>query len=204
MISEPELEDVYHGFDLNNDGHVTKAEFVGLWTSLTHQNQEHAEAYFYLADLNDDNIIDEHDLNPLYNVFDLDGDGSVTAQEFAQKWVGIIMEIPVAVLFERSDVNKDNHLTSQEFSKFFSSFDQNSDNSVNKQEFENGWTKAGFGLMAEADTFFAKLDLDQNGALNGQDMTQLFTKYDLNKDNMMMILEATQMSLLLPKPNING
>lgn len=55
------------------DGHVTKSEFVTLWQSITHQNQEHAEAFFYLADLNDDNIIDSSDLNPLYNVFDTDG-----------------------------------------------------------------------------------------------------------------------------------
>ena len=58
---------------LPEDGHVTKAEFVSLWMSMTHMNQEHAGAYFYLADLNDDNIIDDHDLNPLYNVFDTDG-----------------------------------------------------------------------------------------------------------------------------------
>lgn len=55
------------------DGHVTKSEFVTLWQSITHQNKEHAEAFFYLADLNDDNIIDSSDLNPLYNVFDTDG-----------------------------------------------------------------------------------------------------------------------------------
>lgn len=52
---------------------MTKSEFVTLWQSITHQNQEHAEAFFYLADLNDDNIIDSSDLNPLYNVFDTDG-----------------------------------------------------------------------------------------------------------------------------------
>ena len=55
------------------DGRVTKTEFVTLWQSITHGNQEHAEAFFYLADLNDDNIIDSKDLSPLYNVFDTDG-----------------------------------------------------------------------------------------------------------------------------------
>lgn len=58
---------------IEGDGHVTKSEFVTLWQSITHQNREHAEAFFYLADLNDDNIIDSSDLNPLYNVFDTDG-----------------------------------------------------------------------------------------------------------------------------------
>ena len=55
------------------DGRVTKTEFVTLWQSITHGNQETAEAFFYLADLNDDNIIDSKDLSPLYNVFDTDG-----------------------------------------------------------------------------------------------------------------------------------
>lgn len=62
------------------DGRVTKTEFVTLWQSITHGNQETAEAFFYLADLNDDNIIDSKDLSPLYNVFDTDGKHKNTDQ----------------------------------------------------------------------------------------------------------------------------
>merc|ERR1711894_167782 len=79
IITEPELEDVYHGFDTDKNGQVTKSEFVTLWMEITKETKEHADAFFYLADLTDDNIIDEHDLGPMYHVFDLNGDGQVTA-----------------------------------------------------------------------------------------------------------------------------
>lgn len=58
---------------LADDGTVTKQEFVSFWQLLTHQSKEHSEAYFYLADLNDDGIINSKDLAPLHHVFDLDG-----------------------------------------------------------------------------------------------------------------------------------
>lgn len=205
MISEPELADVYHGFDTNGDGHVTKSEFVTLWQSITHQNQEHAEAFFYLADLNDDNIIDSSDLNPLYNVFDTDGDGQVTAHEFAEKWVGIILEAPIAVLFERSDANKDNILTHNEFSKFFSSFDTNGDHSVTRSEFEHGWTSSGFGTSTEADTLFAALDTDHDGRITAShDLNSRFTALDVNHDHHLIILEAIKMAAYLPRPALQG
>ena len=46
---------------------------MSFWQLLTHQSKEHSEAYFYLADLNDDGIINSKDLAPLHHVFDLDG-----------------------------------------------------------------------------------------------------------------------------------
>ncbi|XP_048777475.1 calcium-binding protein LPS1-alpha-like [Ostrea edulis] len=205
MISEPELEDVYHGFDTNGDGHVTKTEFVTLWQSITHQNQEHAEAFFYLADLNDDNIIDDKDLNPLYNVFDTDGDGQVTANEFATKWMGIILEAPLAVLFERSDVNKDNILSHNEFSKFFSSFDTNGDHAVTRAEFEHGWVSSNFGTTPEADTFFSGLDTNHDGRITAsRDLNARFTALDINHDHHLIILEVVKMAALLPKPSLQG
>ncbi|XP_062601556.1 visinin-like protein 1 [Saccostrea cucullata] len=205
IISEPELEDVYHGFDTDGNGQVTKTEFVSLWQSITHQNQEHAEAFFYLADLNDDNIIDAKDLNPMYNVFDTDGDGQVTANEFAEKWIGIILEAPLAVLFERADVNKDNILTKHEFSLYFSSFDTNGDHSVTRTEFEHGWVSSGFGTTQESDTFFAALDTDGDGRITAShDLNTRFTTLDVNHDHHLIILEVVKMAALLPKPSLQG
>ena len=51
-------------------------------------------------------------------------DDSVGLSQFLL-WFQIILEAPLAVLFERSDANRDNVLTHNEFSKFFSSFDTN-------------------------------------------------------------------------------
>lgn len=53
------------------DGTVTNAEFVELWMTLTSQTKALANAYFHLADLNDDKIINIHDFDPIYHVFDL-------------------------------------------------------------------------------------------------------------------------------------
>jgi len=62
-----------HSISVLDDGTITKQEFVSLWQLLTHQTQELAEAFFYLGDLNDDNVINTIDLAPLHHVFDLDG-----------------------------------------------------------------------------------------------------------------------------------
>ncbi|KAJ8300087.1 hypothetical protein KUTeg_021606 [Tegillarca granosa] len=180
IITEPELEDVYH-----ENGQVSKSEFVTLWMEITKETKEHADAFFYLADLTDDNVIDEHDLGPMYHVFDLDGDGQVTAVEFAKKWAGIITETPLAVLFERSDVDKSNFLTKSEFNNFLSSFDKNGDGMVTKPEMEQGWNDSQFGIVGTADTFFTHLDLNHNGHIDSNDLGHIFTKYDTSRILMM-------------------
>ena len=56
------------------NGKVTESEFVPVWMAITHQSKEMATAFFYLADLNDDNVIDDKDLLPMYTVFDTNGE----------------------------------------------------------------------------------------------------------------------------------
>ena len=53
------------------DGNVTANEFVDLWKALTGQTTELANAYFHLADLTDDKVINHADYGLLYHVFDL-------------------------------------------------------------------------------------------------------------------------------------
>ncbi|KAL3871331.1 hypothetical protein ACJMK2_039338 [Sinanodonta woodiana] len=201
QITAPELDDVFHGFDQNGDGSVNETEFTGLWVLLTKQPMELAVAFFHLADLTDDAVIDNRDLRPLYHVFDLNGDGSVTPNEFRDKWVDIIMESPFAVLFERADTNRDEFLSQHEFSLYFSSFDSNKDHLVSQTEFENGWHASDFGLSRDADIVFAQLDSDHNGSISPTiEMPALFTKYDTNHDNKLAMLEVTQMKTLEAKP----
>lgn len=52
---------------------MTKAEFAPHWLEITGHSHEVAGAYFLLADLNDDEIIDQSDLDALYKLFDRDG-----------------------------------------------------------------------------------------------------------------------------------
>lgn len=194
MITQSELEDVYHGFDTDKNGKVSQTEFVTLWRAITGETEEQANAFFYLADINDDNIVDQHDLAPLYQVFDLDGDGQVTANEFAKKWAGIITETPLAVLFERSDSNKDNSLSKTEFEGLLHSFDKNGDGSVNKSEMEQGWTSDNLGLVASSDTLFTHMDVNHDGRISTSDLDHLFTNYDSNHNGKLDMLETVKVS----------
>ncbi|XP_053380158.1 uncharacterized protein LOC123555032 [Mercenaria mercenaria] len=197
-ITEDELSDVFKGFDKNGDGTVTNAEFVELWMQLTSQTSALANAYFHLADLNDDKIINLHDFGPIYHVFDLNHDGSVSGREFATKWEDIIRETPFAVLFERADTDKDEFLSHNEFRNLFSSFDSNSDGLVNNQEFDNGWSHADFALMSDADMLFADIDKNGDGNITGHsDMDKLFTTYDSNGDGKLALQEVIQVTSIL-------
>ncbi|VDI79448.1 Hypothetical predicted protein [Mytilus galloprovincialis] len=186
IITIPELDGVYQGFDVNHDGTVTKQEFVSFWQLLTHQSKEHSEAYFYLADLNDDGIINSKDLAPLHHVFDLDGNGNVTAKEFGEKWMGIIRETPFTVLFVRSDLNKNNLLNKTEYNNFFISFDADHDGKVSKSEIETAWKANGFAdTVKDSDILFDKLDNNHDGFLSSSDMSHWFNVYDTNREYIM-------------------
>ena len=52
---------------------MTVSEFVELWKALTGQTTELADAYFHLADITDDKVINQADYGLLYHVFDLNG-----------------------------------------------------------------------------------------------------------------------------------
>ncbi|KAL4218988.1 EF-hand domain [Mactra antiquata] len=197
-ITQAELSAVFKGFDKNGDGTVTNPEFIELWIQLTSQTTALANAYFHLADLNVDNVIDSKDYPMIYNVFDLDHDGSVSAREFAKKWEDIIRETPFVVLFERSDSNADGYLSHQEFRGYFSSFDTNGDGSVNNAEFDEGWKHADFALLSDADLLFGDLDKNTDGSISGHgDMDILFSIYDSNSDNKLSLLETIKMKSLL-------
>lgn len=197
-ITQAELADVFHGFDKNGDGNVTNAEFVELWKALTGQTTELADAYFHLADITDDKVINQADYGLLYHVFDLNSDRKVTAQEFAKKWEDIIRETPFAVLFERADTDKDEFLSRSEFGSFFGSFDTDGNSRITKTEFANGWHSADFALLSDADRLFALLDNNHDSAITATpDMSHQFTVYDTNQNGQLDLLEVIQMKSLL-------
>lgn len=71
-----------------------------LWQFIIYQNKEYVEVFFYLVDLNDDNIIDFSDLNFLYNVFDIDGKIQIIRIFFIifDEYIIIILYIYVVIL----------------------------------------------------------------------------------------------------------
>lgn len=203
IISEQELADIWHGFDQNDDGVITLAEFFPLWQGLTNMGAELTTAYFYLADLDDSGSINSTDLSAVYLRFDLDGDGSVAAEEFNLKWQQLYREAPFAVLYLRADTSpKDDDLTRDEFAHLFSSLKNgtNADGSLTKREFENGWTSSMFGSVADADGLFANLDTNKDGTLTTTEVKGLFERYDVSKNGNMELDELTALYQLEPTP----
>ncbi|XP_052790733.1 uncharacterized protein LOC128224756 [Mya arenaria] len=196
-ITQTELSDVFKGFDKNGDGTVTNSEFVELWMILTSQTNALANAYFHLGDLNDDKVIDQHDYPIMFQIFDLDHDGSVSSKEFGTKWEDIIRETPFAVLFERADKNQDEFLSHGEFRGFFDSFDKNNDHAVSNAEFDEGWQHADFALLSDSHQLFGDVDKDGSGAIDSHDMDALFSQYDTNGDNKIALQEVIQLKNLL-------
>ncbi|XP_067660661.1 insoluble matrix shell protein 5-like [Haliotis asinina] len=196
-ITQTELDDIFKGFDANSDGKVTPAEFVPTWMVITHFSRELANAYFVLADLNADGVIDHKDLTILYSRFDIDGNGKVSGQEFNHKWQDIYKESAFAVLFTRADADKNEHLSKAEFTKLFEPFDSDKDNAVTRSEFEAGWTKENFGNKAQADTLFRNLDSNHDNKITSVDTNRLYMTYNANHDSHVDLIELSKISLLV-------
>ncbi|KAK3593385.1 hypothetical protein CHS0354_021957 [Potamilus streckersoni] len=133
QITQPELDDVFHGFDQNSDGSVNETEFTGLWVLLTKQPMELAVAFFHLADLTDDAVIDNKDLRPLYHVFDLNEDGLVSQTEFENGWhssdFGLSRDADT--VFAKLDTDHNGSISPTiEMPTLFTKYDTNHDNKL--------------------------------------------------------------------------
>lgn len=198
ILTETELADIWHGFDSDGDGIITPAEFIPTWEDLTGMGQELTTAYFYLADLDDNGNIESTDLHAIYLRFDLNGDGSVAAEEFNLKWQELYREAPFAVLYLRADTSKDDDLTRAEFTHIFSSLSNNSDGSVTREQFRDQWTASQFGSGDDADGLFRNLDTNGDGTITPQEVNGVFPRYDVSKNGNMELIELIQMYHLEP------
>jgi len=198
IISEAELMDIWHGFDANNDQIVTQVEFIPSWSAVTNMDTELSTAYFFLADINDDAQLDNSDLTLVYQRFDINGDGTVTAQEFNLKWQELWREAPFAVLYLRTDANKDDDLQPEEYPKLFASLgsQSNGTGSVSKAKFISGWAISQFGSPNDALTIFEHLDTDSDGSLTEKEVGTAIAKYDLSHNGKIELLELLQIAKL--------
>ncbi|XP_064616670.1 uncharacterized protein LOC135480697 [Liolophura sinensis] len=203
IISKSELQTIWHGFDKNGDKRVTQAEFAPYWSEITGHSQEIAVAYFLLADLNDDGVIDQSDLDALYKLFDRDGNGQVSAEEFSLTWQKIILDMPFAVMFEAGDINKDDLLTAQEFNSAFFYLDTNRDQQLREGEFSAQWMNRGFGASHQATELFNQMDLNRDHVVSAADLSQLFTRYDSSLDHKISLAEMIHMAGLVPPLSTN-
>ncbi|RUS91198.1 hypothetical protein EGW08_001004 [Elysia chlorotica] len=157
-----------------------------------------ALAYFFLSDINDDGVITDSDVRPVYLRFDLNNDGQVEAQEFNLKWQEIYRESPLAVLFLRADKNRNHRLQKDEYPSLFSSLGNNADGSVKVSEFASGWVSEHFGTDSDGQALASALDVDFDWVVTAREVDTLLSRYDRNGDGEMEIIEVIQMVKLLP------
>lgn len=195
-ITSAEMADLYQNMDLNSDGKINVTEFTTAWQKITNYNLEMSRAYFFLADLDGNGVLDAKDSAAVYARFDLNGDGQVTSQEFVTEYSKIYHDIPFVLLFERveKDNNNDQHLTKQEFSQLFKSFTKAVDGSVQKADFEKQWTDSKFGSLKDADDVFASFDTDKNNVITTAEVDAKFSSIDANGNGAIEILEVISLS----------
>ncbi|KAK3757096.1 hypothetical protein RRG08_049765 [Elysia crispata] len=198
LITEPELYNIYQGFDKNGDKQVSQDEFRDMWIEFFGQKAEMALAYFFLSDLNNDGVITDSDVLPVYLRFDLNNDGQVEAQEFNLKWQEIYRESPLAVLFLRADASNDHRLQRDEYPRLFSSLGNNADGSVTVSEFASSWVSEHFGTDKDGQALASALDVDFDWVVTTRETETLLSRYDSNDNGEMEIIEVVQMVKLLP------
>ncbi|KAL8559849.1 hypothetical protein ACOMHN_030185 [Nucella lapillus] len=199
IITKPELDAIWDAFDQNGDKIITPKEFIPSWAAVTTMTDELSKAYFFLADIDDSSLITTSDLSLVYQRFDMNGDGRVTAEEFNLKWQQLYREAPFAVLYIRADQNGDDDLQKAEFCHLFSSF-ASGNTSVSKSQFVNGWTASEFGTAPDAEAIFSQLDSNHDDVLTSQEMSDLFPHYDLSHNGKIELMELVAMSKLTPTP----
>ncbi|MEK7483307.1 MAG: EF-hand domain-containing protein [Planctomycetota bacterium] len=164
-------------YDKDGDQKISEAELtqtcVDRWSKL---------------DQNQDNQVNEEELkksmeylkemkegHPLFNRFDKDGDGKVTAEELEAvppKFKQKVME---------NDLNKDGNITLGEYLNsisggIFKKMDKNKDEALDEQEVKN-------------EKLFQALDQDKNKSLTRDEFknaafSKFFTSYDKNQDRV--------------------
>jgi len=73
------MQGLFHFLDENNDGMVSRDEFDNFWTTMRKDLQSTHEYEAFMGGNNEQTL--ERDLDKLFNILDIDGDGVVTLDE---------------------------------------------------------------------------------------------------------------------------
>ncbi|KAK3593388.1 hypothetical protein CHS0354_021962 [Potamilus streckersoni] len=82
VISNPEFHKAAYTYDTDGDRTITKLEFVTLYSTRLGVSEHQAEVTFNAIDINQDGTFDDKEISAIYNVFDGNGDGQMTPEEF--------------------------------------------------------------------------------------------------------------------------
>jgi len=199
-VTEEEFGRIYSSMDTNNDTKVTWPEFQIVWKSITQYSDEHVHAYFRLADTDRNLEVDKADSDRIYQIFDEDGDGTVSAKEFSDEWQEVFHRVPFVVLFERTDKAHSNRskLSQPEMMDMFASFTVEADGSITKDNFVKDWQSNRFGTADDAGHVFTSVDTDGSGAVTKQELGGMFKTVDRNGDGFVDINEVELMGDAVP------
>ncbi|KAK6936538.1 EF-hand domain [Dillenia turbinata] len=140
-----ELREIFRSFDRNKDGRLTQLELGSLLRSLgLKPSEDQIEKLIQKADLNNNGLVEfsefvglvepdivkakspysEEELQKLFNMFDRDGNGYITAAELAHSMAKLGQALTVKELtgmIKEADTDGDGCINFQEFSRAITS-----------------------------------------------------------------------------------
>ncbi|KAI8783363.1 serine/threonine-protein kinase fhkB [Biomphalaria glabrata] len=95
IIDRPEIDATFHGQDANNDGRISRHEFVTFTTSHTDDQLliNIANSLYDRYDVDGDHHLDKHDFDNFYTLLDGNANGIVTEEEFVRYWSVLLSDI---------------------------------------------------------------------------------------------------------------
>ncbi|KAL8615251.1 hypothetical protein ACOMHN_050292 [Nucella lapillus] len=86
VLQRAELLGVFNRYDANNDGRVSRHEYVLYQESHDTELTNLAHFLFDQYDVDGDHKLEAHDYESFYRLIDNDGDDSVSEAEFTSYW----------------------------------------------------------------------------------------------------------------------
>ncbi|XP_010273771.1 PREDICTED: probable calcium-binding protein CML18 [Nelumbo nucifera] len=147
-----ELREIFRSFDRNNDGSLTELELGSLLRSLgLKPSQDQLDSLIQKADMNSNGLIEfsefvalvspdllctkspytEEQLQKLFQIFDRDGNGYITAAELAHSMAKLGHALTVEELtgmIKEADTDGDGRINFQEFAQ-----------AITSAAFDNAW-----------------------------------------------------------------
>ncbi|XP_060063077.1 uncharacterized protein LOC132543579 [Ylistrum balloti] len=202
--SKEDLQEAFRVFDLDGDGFITADELRHAMTSMGEKlTDEEVEEMIIDADADGDGRINYIECKAAFEMFDKDGDGTVTTEELAtvmQSMGQNPTENEVAEMI--SEVDKDGN-GSVDFEEFiglmgkymqgvdpetelresFKVFDKDGNGFISAAELRHVMTNLGEKLTdAEVDEMIKEADLDGDGQINYDEFREAFSLFDKDGD----------------------
>ncbi|KAH9500031.1 hypothetical protein Btru_076210 [Bulinus truncatus] len=94
-IDRSEIDQSFHGQDANNDGRISRHEFVTYTTGHTDDQLliDIANSLYDIYDVDGDHHLDKHDLDNFYSLLDGNANNIVSEEEFVRYWAIVLSNV---------------------------------------------------------------------------------------------------------------